>query len=122
MWDATSCIEQIIGKAKESIILIDNYVDRNTLDMLSRKKARVSAYIYTMERHCRLSNKERLDFETQYGPLTIRYTDAFHARFLIIDKKVNYHIEASLKDAGNRTFAIMVDEDEIGIKSILERL
>lgn len=34
MWDATSCIEEIIGKAEKSIILIDGYVDKVTLDML----------------------------------------------------------------------------------------
>ena len=39
MWDATSCIEKKISKADKSITLIDGYVDRNTLDMLSRKKA-----------------------------------------------------------------------------------
>lgn len=122
MWDATSCIEKIIGKAEESIILIDNYVDRNTLDLLSRKKPGVSVSIYTMKRHCELSEKERQDFNSQYGPLEIRYTDQFHARFLIIDRKTNYHVEASLKDAGAKAFAITVSEDEDELKEILNRL
>ena len=122
LWDATSCIEEIISKAEESIILIDNYVDRNTLDLLSRKKPGVSVSIYTMKRHCELSEKERQDFNSQYGPLEIRYTDQFHARFLIIDRKTNYHIEASLKDAGAKAFAITVSEDEDELKEILNRL
>lgn len=122
LWDATSCIEQIISKAEKSIILIDNYVDRSTLDMLSRKRPKVSISIYTMKRHCELSEKEKQDFNNQYGPLTIRYTDQFHARFLIIDMKTNYHIEASLKDAGNRAFAIMVDEDEENLNILFRRL
>ena len=58
MWDATSCIERIISVAKESVILIDNYVDRITLDMLSRKRKGVEVILYTSERHCSLSGKE----------------------------------------------------------------
>ena len=34
MWDALNCIEEIISKAQKSIIL-DGYVDRNTLAMLT---------------------------------------------------------------------------------------
>ena len=122
LWDATSCIERIIGKAKESIILIDNYVDRSTLDMLSRKKHKTPVSIYTMKKHCKLSEKEMHDFGTQYGPLSIKYTDEFHDRFLILDGKTLYLVGASIKDAGSRTFAIMAYEEKIAIKSILERL
>ena len=42
MWDATSCIERILEQAYSEIILIDSYVDRRTLDMLSRKKTGVA--------------------------------------------------------------------------------
>ena len=110
------------SKAEESIILIDNYVDRNTLEMLSKKNPKIPVSIYTMKRHCELSDKERHDFETQYGPLNIRYTDEFHDRFLILDRKTLYHFGASLKDAGIKTFAIMSGEDEESLKQLLERL
>ncbi len=122
MWDATSCIEQIISKAKESIILIDNYVDRITLDMLLRKKPKVPVSIYTMKRHCNLSEKEKSDFRVQYGPLSINYTDEFHDRFLILDRKELYHIGASIKDAGKKAFEISKNEELTILKSILERL
>ena len=36
LWDATSCIEEIISKAEKSIILIDNYIDRKTLELSAR--------------------------------------------------------------------------------------
>ena len=54
MWDATSCIEEIISKAEKSIILIDNYVDRKTLDLLSRKKAGIPVEIHTTEKNCKM--------------------------------------------------------------------
>ena len=111
MWDATSCIEEIISHAESSIILIDGYVDRRTLDMLSGKKSGVPVTIHTDRKHCSLTEKEITDFNTQYGPLEIRFTDEFHDRFLILDNKELYHIGASIKDLGQRwcTFTIMRD-------------
>ena len=122
MWDATSCIEEIISKAEKTIILIDNYIDRKTLDLLSRKKAGIPVEIYTTKKNCRLTEKEIADFKDQYGPLVIRTTDEFHDRFLILDHKELYHIGASIKDAGKKAFEISLNEDEGILKGILSRL
>ena len=122
MWDATSCIEEIISKAEKSIILIDNYVDRKTLDLLSRKKPEIPVEIHTSEKNCNLTEKEISDFRNQYGPLVIRTTDEFHDRFLILDIKHLYHIGASIKDAGKKAFEISLNEDEGILKGILSRL
>ena len=122
MWDAVSCIEEIIGKAKESIILIDNYVDKGTLDMLSKKTTRVLVEIYTIKKNCNLTEKEIYAFKKQYGQLVIKYTDEFHDRFLILDRKALYHIGASIKDAGKKAFEINVNEDEKSLIDLLKRL
>ena len=122
MWDATSCIEEIISKAENSIILIDNYVDRKTLDLLSKKKSGIPVEIHTTEKNCQLTGKEISDFRNQYGPLVIRTTDEFHDRFLILDNKELYHIGASIKDAGKKAFEISLNEDEGILKGILSRL
>ena len=122
LWDATSCIEEIISKAEKSIILIDNYVDRKTLDLLSRKKAGIPVEIHTSEKNCNLTEKEISDFRNQYGPLTIKPTDDFHDRFLILDNKQLYHIGASIKDAGKKAFEISLNEDGGILKGLLLRL
>ena len=122
MWDATSCIEEIISRAKKSIILIDNYVDRKTLDLLSKKKAGIPVEIHTSEKNCNLTEKEISDFGNQYGPLIIRTTGEFHDRFLILDNKQLYHIGASIKDAGKKAFEISLNEDDGILKGILSRL
>lgn len=122
MWDATSCIEKIISKAEESVILIDNYVDRNTLDMLARKRKNVEVTIHTTNRHCVLSEKEIRDFKDQYGPLSICFTDKFHDRFLILDRKELYHIGASIKDAGKKAFEISKNEELTILGSIMKEL
>ena len=122
MWDATSCIEEIISKAEKSIILIDNYVDKKTLDLLSRKKAGIPVEIHSSEKNCNLTEKEISDFRNQYGPLTIKTTDEFHDRFLILDNRELYHIGASIKDAGKKAFEISLNEEEQILKGILSRL
>ena len=122
MWDATSCIEDIIGRATESVILIDGYVDKNTLDMLTGKKPDASVTIYTIKKNCKVTDKEFTDFNSQYGPLEIRYTDEFHDRFLILDNKEFYHIGASIKDAGKKAFEISLNEDRKLLQAVLQRL
>jgi hypothetical protein len=82
---------------------VDNYIDENTLTMLSRRNAGVSATIYTRP----LSAQQQLDVQChnqQYPPITINICQRNHDRFLIIDDDV-YIFGASLKDAGKRLFA-----------------
>ena len=122
MWDATSCIEQIQEKAEREIILIDSYVDRRTLDMLSRKKAGVTVLLFTSASGNRITEKELNDFNVQYPLLEIRITDEFHDRFLILDRKNMYHIGASIKDAGKKAFEISINEDPKILEGILSRL
>ena len=43
-------------------------------------------------------------FNAQYPRLAVRYNEAFHDRFLIIDDKELYLIGASLKDLGHKCF------------------
>ena len=122
MWDATSCIEEIISKAEKSIILIDGYVDKGTLDMLSKKKNGVSIEIHTIQKNCRVTQKDISAFSSQYGSLDIKYTDEFHDRFLILDRKSLYHIGASIKDAGKKAFEISLNDDDKMLTALLSRL
>ena len=122
MWDAVSCIENLLAKAEKRIILIDNYIDRQTLDLLSRKKTGVVVNIITDERRFNLTKKEISAFRIQYGELTIGYSDKFHDRFIIIDDKELYYCGASLKDAGRKTFAIGRINDSCYLRETLRRL
>ena len=52
----------------------------------------------------------------------MKYTRAFHDRFLILDKTKAYHVGASLKDAGKKCFGINLIEDAGIVKDILQRV
>jgi hypothetical protein len=103
IFDAYKFVADIIRKAKESIVLIDNYVDENTLQLFAKRKAGVMVTIYTQK----ITKQLELDadkFNKQYGPITLKKLSHNHDRFLIIDQKEMYHIGASLKDLGNKMF------------------
>ena len=122
MWDAVSCLENLISKAEKSIVLIDDYVDRQTLDILSKKKPRTRAFIVTDDRNSNLTQKEIVAFEKQNGTLTMMYSRIFHDRFLILDSKELYYCGASLKDAGRKVFALGLIHDSEYLKGILSRI
>jgi len=110
IFDAYVFISDLIKSAKKSIILIDNYIDETVLLLLSKRKPKVSAEIYTKQ----ISPQIQLDLtrhNAQYEPVNIKESNAFHDRFLIIDNTV-YHIGASLKDLGKKLFAF----SKMGIK------
>ena len=122
MWDAVSCLENLISKAEKSIVLIDDYVDRQTLDILSKKKPKARAFIVTDDRNSNLTQKEIAAFEKQNGTLTLRSSRIFHDRFLILDSKELYYCGASLKDAGKKVFALGRIHDSEYLQGILSRI
>ena len=121
IYDAYSLLVDIISKADKEIIIIDNYVDKKTLDILTKKNINVIVYIITSKK----SNITKLDiekFNSQYPKLEIRYTNIFHDRFIIIDKNKLYHIGASLKDLGLKVFGISKIDDKEYLKVLKERV
>ena len=121
IYDAFSLIVSLIQKAEKEITLIDGYVDVGTLNLLAKKKEDANVIIYTHQ-STRLSNIDVANFNAQYPALEVKYTSVFHDRFLILDRKMAYHIGASLKDAGKKTFGITLINDESIVRDILQRL
>lgn len=110
IYDAFSRITSIIRKAEKSIRLVDNYVDLSTLNILSKKNPGISVPIYTKsETH--LTKKDVEVFNKQYPVLTVKHTDMFHDRFLILDDSEVYIIGASIKDAGKKCFGLILIDD-----------
>ncbi|MDY4560976.1 MAG: cell filamentation protein Fic [Peptostreptococcus porci] len=98
IYDAFSFIVRLVKKANKEIILIDNYVDINTLNILCKKNQGVDVVIATAGKGS-LSAKDTAKFNAQYPKLSVKITTDFHDRFLIIDKAEVYHIGASIKYA-----------------------
>ena len=104
IFDAYKFASDLIKSARQSLVLIDNYVDENVLLMLSKRQPGVTATIYTQ----RITPQFRLDLDRhndQYPPVDVRTCKFSHDRFLIVDETDVYHIGASLKDLGKKMFA-----------------
>jgi hypothetical protein len=104
VYDAYLFISNLIKSAKESIVLVDNYIDESVLTLLLKRQADVTAAIYTKN----ITAQLELDIKkhnAQYPKITLKKFDASHDRFLILDGKELYHIGASLKDLGKKWFA-----------------
>jgi hypothetical protein len=87
--------------------------------MLSKRKANVTATIYTQK----INNQLKLDLDKhnqQYPPIEIIAFKKSHDRFLIIDNHKVYHIGASLKDLGKKWFAFSLIN--INPEDILKRV
>lgn len=103
IFDAYVFVADLIKTAKSSIILIDNYIDENTLILLSKRDVSCKATIYTKT----LTKQLELDLKkhnAQYPSIEIKEFDLSHDRFLILDETEIYHIGASLKDLGKKWF------------------
>lgn len=121
IYDAFSLLVKLVSSVEKSIILIDNYVDVSTLNILAKKKENVNVYIYIMEQ-TKLTEKDVGNFNKQYPRIKVKYTKAFHDRFLILDSKQTYYIGASLKVAEKKCFAVSMLLDAGVTNNILLRL
>ena len=104
IFDAYKLAADLVRSAKESLILIDNYVDESVLTLFTKRQEGVKALIYTQ----RITSQFRLDLErhnAQYPPVEVKEIRNVHDRFLILDQTEVYHIGASLKDLGKKLFA-----------------
>jgi phage regulator Rha-like protein len=121
LWDARALVLKLIGSAKRSIILIDNWATTETLDIFTKKRKGVKLTIFTSEHydkkhvpHHKISDADIATFNAQYPHFAVRYNESFHDRFLIVDDKELYLIGASLKDLGRKCFGFTkMDAGEI---------
>lgn len=102
-FDALRPIEALISAASQQIVLIDGYATSDTLALLCQKRSGVAVAVLTKTVAPQLRTAA-LAFNRQYGGLSLRTSQQFHDRFLVIDGTDFYHIGASIKDLGKRTF------------------
>ena len=122
-YDAFSFARKLVRKAAKSIVLVDNYCDDTTLDILAQKRGGVAVTVATLQKCVTrfLTPAAVAKFNKQNPTLTVKAVGAFHDRFLILDGKELYHFGASLKDLG-RKYCAVTKMDTLFIPSILERI
>ena len=120
IWDSYSLIIDLIQKANKKIVIIDNYVDKTILDMLTKKKEKTEIVIITSTNNKKIQNIDIKNFNIQYPTLKLARKDLFHDRFIIIDNQELYHCGASIKDLGKKCFGINKIEDKKYLEEIVK--
>lgn len=112
-YDSYRAIKQVINAAKQSIAVVDPYLDGSIFTMLATSSSSaLSVKLLTAKVPTDFS-VEAAKFRKQFAQFTIdaRKTSDFHDRFIIVDDRRCWHIGASIKDAGGKTFMISELED-----------
>ena len=108
IYDAYSLMMDILGKAREEIIIIDNYAGKKLFDLL--RDIKISIKVYSKNFDLELVKK----YNSQYSNISTFIHNGFHDRFIILDKSILYHCGSSFKDLGIKCFAInRVESNEI---------
>jgi len=109
-------IETIFDSAKEEIIIIDNYANKELLMELSKYNKKTIIVSKNVDEV--LIKKYKQEFKN----IEFIYNDKFHDRFMIIDRKQLYSCGASFKDLGNKCSAINLIEEKVFLDIIIEKL
>ena len=122
IFDAYRFINDLLRQAKQSIVLIDNYVDDRVLEQLDKRAEGVTATILCKK----VSRSLQSDLDrhnAQYPPVKVIEFGLSHDRFLILDASSVYHLGASLKDLGHKWFAFSrLDESALKVMDRVREL
>ncbi len=116
IYDAYSLLMDILSKAKNEIIIIDNYAGKELLDII--KDISVDIKIVSSNIDSTLKKK----YESQYDNVIFINNNTFHDRFIIIDRKELYNSGASFKDLGKKCFALNKIEDKEILSNIIKKI
>ena len=122
IYDAFEQMKKFVRMAKAELIVIDPYFDDSVLPLIAQKRQGVSVLVVKNHRKNLLHAVDVAKFNAQHGnSLTIKKSNKFHDRFLIIDKSVLIHVGASLNYLGKRCFAF-ASLDKSNISDILAKI
>ena len=106
IYDAFDQMKKFVRMAKTELIVIDPYFADSVLPLVAQKRRGVQVLVVKNPLNKLLHAVDVSRFNAQYGnSLTVKTSDKFHDRFLIIDKVVLIHVGASLNHLGKKCFA-----------------
>ena len=122
VYDAFEQMKKFVRMAKKELIIIDPYFADSVLPLIAQKRRDVEVLIVKNSRSKLLHDVDVAQFNVQYAnSLTVKVSDRFHDRFLIIDKTTLIHVGASLNHLGRKCFAFS-SLDKSNIPDILAKI
>ncbi len=106
IYDAFEQMKKFVRMARQELIVIDPYFADSVLPLMAQKRQGVQVLVVKNSRNKLLHAVDVAQFNAQYAnSLTVKVSDKFHDRFLVIDKTVLIHVGASLNHLGKKCFA-----------------
>ena len=122
IYDAFEQMKKFVRMAKKELIVIDPYFADSVLPLIAQKRKDVEVLVVKNSRSKLLHDVDVEQFNAQYSnSLTVKVSDHFHDRFLIIDKTTLIHVGASLNHLGKKCFAFS-SLDKSNIPDILAKI
>ena len=122
VYDAFEQMKKFVRMAKKELIIIDPYFADSVLPLIAQKRKNVEVLVVKNSRSKLLHDVHVAQFNAQYAnSLTVKVSDRFHDRFLIIDKTTLIHVGASLNHLGKKCFAFS-SLDKSNIPDILAKI
>ena len=122
VYDAFEQMKKFVRMAKKELIIIDPYFADSVLPLIAQKREDVEVLVVKNSRSKLLHDVDVERFNAQYAnSLTVKVSDRFHDRFLIIDKTMLLHVGASLNHLGKKCFAFS-SLDKSNIPDILAKI
>jgi len=122
IYDAFEQMKKFVRMARQELIVIDPYFADSVLPLVAQKRPGVSVLVVKNSRNKLLHAVDVVQFNAQYAnSLTVRVSDKFHDRFLVIDKATLIHVGASLNYLGKKCFAFS-SLDKSNIPDILAKI
>ena len=122
IYDAFEQMKKFVRMARQELIVIDPYFADSVLPLVAQKRPGVSVLVVKNSRNKLLHAVDVAQFNAQYAnSLTVKVSDKFHDRFLVIDKTVLIHVGASLNHLGKKCFAFS-SMDKSNIPDIVAKI
>ena len=122
IYDAFDQMKKFVRMAKKELIIIDPYFADCVLPLVAQKRKGVSVLVVKNSRNRLLHDVDVAQFNAQYAnSLSVKVSDRFHDRFLVIDRTTLIHVGASLNHLGEKCFAFS-SLDKSNIPDILAKI
>ena len=122
IYDAFDQMKKFVRMAKKELIIIDPYFADCVLPLVAHKRKGVSVLVVKNSRNRLLHDVDVAQFNAQYAnSLSVKVSDRFHDRFLVIDRTTLIHVGASLNHLGEKCFAFS-SLDKSNIPDILAKI
>ena len=119
IYDAYSKIKDILKNASKKNIIIDNYADKEVLDIIITIDKEI---IIITKPNSLITKQDIIKYNKQYNNLKVYYDNTFHDRYFIIDNKEIYHCGASINKIGYKTFSITLIGDMEVCKLLIDKV